>query len=635
MLFWIPLKILRVNLILATVDEIAFMNYRVRRQGEELGVYSLEELRRRHSTGEFTGAEYIQGERMSDWQPLELVLQQGYRIAPPPLPSSVAVAGPNHAVVWGIVALGVVLFAVFVSLLVQNVRKGYFSALNRAGSQRFLNEPRPQAVAAASKPVLWTTNTLTQTDASERAREFRIRQWLDGYDERGRRNPAVDAEAEQFIRVWIARSYGGAEATNALSLAAESDRLANNPDCTDPLVLTVAANESSKRSDSNSRFERALAAYPASQHKAYPQLYAMVWLAAQAGTNSSRPDELRAPALEQLQKCFADGSFTPDDQQEIAEIFVNGWGRNFLSGNGDSICKIAHEAGTNYQWFALVLEGQNEINEAWKARGNGYANAVTEDGWHGFRSHLSAARNALTEASNLQPDFPLAPCLMMTVSLGDSDITEMRAWFDRTVAAQIDYPGAWSEMRWGLRPDWYGNEVAMLALGKTAINTGRFDTDVPRKFIDCVYDVESEEGIPAGRHIFGRSDIWPLLEKIYQGYIAAPSQEQQRNGWRTSYAVIAYHAGKYDVARTQLEALNWTPQPNIVGQWRLDPTLWTLEIAARTGPQGREISAAEASYQKRDFTEALKQYNDLNSAAVTNERTKEFIKHRLAMLQQP
>lgn len=175
----------------------------------------------------------------------------------------------------------------------------------------------------------------------------------------------------------------------------------------------------------------------------------------------------------------------------------------------------------------------------------------------------------------------------------------------------------------------------MLALGKTAVNTGRFDTDVPRKFVDCVYDVESEEGVPAGIHIFGRSDIWPQLEKIYQGYIAAPSQARQLNGWRTSYSVIAYYAGKYDVARTQLEAMNWTPQPSILAQWRLGATLWPLEIAARSGPQGREVSAAEMSYRNRNLTEALKQYNELNSANVTDTRTKEFIKLRLASLQQP
>ncbi len=76
-------------------------------------------------------------------------------------------------------------------------------------------------------------------------------------------------------------------------------------------------------------------------------------------------------------------------------------------------------------------------------------------------------------------------------------------------------------MRWGLRPRWYGSEAALLALGRTAINTGRFDTDVPRKFFDCVADVESEMELPAGRHnIYGRADIWPEFQKMYEGYIA-------------------------------------------------------------------------------------------------------------------
>ena len=70
------------------------MKYRVRRQGENLGLFSLEELRNRRTTGEFTGAEYIQDENRSDWQPLDLVLQQGYRVTPPPLPPAVSRGGP-------------------------------------------------------------------------------------------------------------------------------------------------------------------------------------------------------------------------------------------------------------------------------------------------------------------------------------------------------------------------------------------------------------------------------------------------------------------------------------------------------------------------------------------------------------
>src|SRR5690349_21394025 len=52
------------------------MNYRMRRQGEDLGAFPLEELRRRLEAGELTGGEYVQGEGKTDWQPLGLVLQQ-------------------------------------------------------------------------------------------------------------------------------------------------------------------------------------------------------------------------------------------------------------------------------------------------------------------------------------------------------------------------------------------------------------------------------------------------------------------------------------------------------------------------------------------------------------------------------
>src|SRR5690348_17642539 len=47
------------------------------------------------------------------------------------------------------------------------------------------------------------------------------------------------------------------------------------------------------------------------------------------------------------------------DQQEIAEIFVNGWAYNFFYRNGDSVCQIVHRAGPSYQWLALTLDGED------------------------------------------------------------------------------------------------------------------------------------------------------------------------------------------------------------------------------------------------------------------------------------
>lgn len=604
------------------------MNYQVRRQGQDLGVFSLEELRLRRESGELSGNDYVRSGEKSDWQPLDMVLLHGYQVSPPPLPAS-ASNKSAQPVIWLLVVLGVVGMCVFFGFFFYQVRRGVLAKTQI----RTAVSTNPDARAAADEPIVWTTNTLTEADVTKTAKAFRVRQWLTGYNERGQRNPECDEAVNRFLETWLANNYGGEQATNADALGKMCESLAADANCTDAIALTMLANETQNQADVVGRFDRALAAFAGSKHRAYPQFCANMWLARNLGSKSPRIAALDAAALEQLQKCFGDGSFTPADQQIVADIFINGWGYNFFYRQAAAVCQIARNAGPDYAWLALVLDGENNISAAWRARGGGYADSVTENGWQGFHSHLAAARKSLTEAWDLQPTFPLAPCRMVYVALGDSDITEMRTWFDRTTTAQIDYSRAWKDLRWGLRPRWYGSTDALLALGKIAVSTGRFDTDVPRKFIDCVYDVESEMNLPAGRHIFGRADIWAEISKIYEGYIAAPSQSKYQAGWRSSYAVIASIAGKYDLARQQLEILNWKPQPSILAEWRLDPALWPLEIAARTGPLGEKITAIETIAKSGHTTEALKQYKDLSLNSGSDARTTEFVYRRIASLE--
>jgi hypothetical protein len=598
------------------------MNYRVRRLGDDLGVFSFEDLRRRRAAGELTGSEHVQAEGMADWQPLDLVLQQGDSSAPPPMMAPASIAGV------GKFAIGLLVAA---------------AAILAVGALVYFRRPAPPTpakptlaalepgMAVANKPVSWNANSPIERDIGKRGREFRLRQWLDGYQKRGHHDPAVDAEAEQFIRAFIANGHGGPGAPKQVALEEECERLARNPACTDPLVLTLAADKSLNNYDRVHRFEAALAAYPGSTHLAYPRLYATVKLLGQLQNRADQSEELNTSALALLPQCFSDGSLTPADQQEIAEIFVHGWASGFFAANDAPVCEIVHNAGPSYQWLALVLDGDRYITEAWKERGSGYSNTVTSDGWLAFGKDLADARRILIQAWKLQPAFPIAPCLMITVCLGDSNIDEMRTWFDRTVAVQMDYPGAWSSLRWGLRPRWYGSEAAVLALGMAAINTGRFDTDVPRTFFDSVSDVESDSELPAGRHIYGRADIWPQFQRMYQGYIAEPVEAHDRNGWRTSYAVVSFFAGKYDVARQQLEALDWKPAPGHLSSWGVDLSSMPLEVAARTGSLGAQVSAAEAARASGDVSAALKQYSDLGSAAA-DARSGEFIRRRVATL---
>src|SRR5262249_45071235 len=149
---------------------------------------------------------------------------------------------------------------------------------------------------------------------------------------------------------------------------------------------------------------------------------------------------------------------------------------------------------------------------------------VSDQGWKGFAGHLASAHSALEKAWKLHPERALAPAIMIKVAMGESEPEQMRSWFDRAIAAQIDIPMAWSSMRWGLRPRWFGSLDAILALGYRAVDTKRFDTDVPRMLFDCISDVESEQELAPGEHIYGRFDIWPHLQQMYEGYIAESSQ---------------------------------------------------------------------------------------------------------------
>lgn len=491
------------------------------------------------------------------------------------------------------------------------------------------------ALELASKPILWNSNTITAEDVRKTGRAFRVRQYLEGYKQNGQRDPSTDAAAVQFIESWINCHFGTPTEQAAIPpLAPLSDKLAANPNCTDPLVLTVAAINAVELRESLRRLERAVTGFANSRHKAYPHFYATVTLADKlVRDKADRQPVLDAAAVQLLKQALADGSLLPDDQSEIANALVFGWGVDFFHRNAATICPMVRTSGKDFAWLALVLEGEWEIKQGWRARGSGYADTVTEKGWREFQAHLAKAREHLTQAWQLNPQRPLAPARMVYVSLGETGLAEMRLWFDRTVAAQLDYPGAWSNLRWGLRPRWYGDPQAMLALGKAALNTRRFDTDVPRILFDTISDVEAELKLPPGRHIYGRAEIWPLLQTMYEGYIADPSQAAVRDGWRNTFSAVAYLARKYDVAQKQLAALNWESRRSNLTGWGNDLSLMALEVAARTGPAGKQITEAEQARDTEDFTKAITILSALKDTPNLEPRTLQFIQDRLTTLE--
>jgi hypothetical protein len=618
------------------------MNYHLSRDGQNLGVFPLDELRRSRAAGRFDGSEFVWCAGMTEWQPIDSVLTAKPAPSAPPVISATATANSNRSL---FIALGTVLAMLAIGAVVVFglVRRGLRSADRFAttsaraeAAARADGDEEPfaesTAMAAASAPVEVGTNSQTAADRLKRGHEFRERQYIDGYKLRGERNDKVDARSLELLQGWVAANFGGEANSDAPALQSLANQLAGDANCTDPVVLTAAAVNSAEVHEAVRRLERAANGFENSQHRAYPKFFTTVLLGNKIfADRTDRLPVLDATALQYLKTALTDGSVQPSDQAEVGEILIGGWANNFFTRNAGEVVNAVEAQGKSFRWLALTLRGEMEIDRAWAARGDGYADSVGEKNWEGFRSHLVLARKALTQAWRLEPKLPLAPCRMMSVALGQSSIGEMRRWFDRTVAAQIDYPGAWNAMRWGLRSRWYGDRDAMLAFGVTALNTHRYDTDVPRVFFDSALDIESESKLNPGQRIFEFHRVWPHVQEMYEGYIAATTNDCQR-GWRSTYAVVASLSQSYDIAAQQFAAMNWQPVTENFKDWRVDLSLLPPEIKARTGPHAVLVAKAEARRKLNLTADALAIYRTL-AATNLDELTRTFVLDRLTTLE--
>jgi hypothetical protein len=95
---------------------------------------------------------------------------------------------------------------------------------------------------------------------------------------------------------------------------------------------------------------------------------------------------------------------------------------------------------------------------AWKARGTGYANTVTKEGWQLFRERLAKGRSELEGASQEERS-PTWYSAMQVVALGEG--WERDAYdrlFDEAVACEPRYQNFYIRKSYYLLPRWNGSE---------------------------------------------------------------------------------------------------------------------------------------------------------------------------------
>ena len=108
---------------------------------------------------------------------------------------------------------------------------------------------------------------------------------------------------------------------------------------------------------------------------------------------------------------------------------------------------------------AHIALGQAFVDYAWKARGNGFADTVTEEGWHGFHDRLAEARRVLTEVSSATDKGPHWYSVMQTVALGQAwERDDYESLFAEAVRVEPRYDDFYSAKARYLLPRWSGED---------------------------------------------------------------------------------------------------------------------------------------------------------------------------------
>jgi hypothetical protein len=251
-----------------------------------------------------------------------------------------------------------------------------------------------------------------------------------------------------------------------------------------------------------------------------------------------------------------------------------------LRRRGTEAADIFKQAANAPEWIKEFGQGRGYQAAAWASRGDDWGRNVTEAGWAGWAKNLGYAREHFTKAWELNTKDPAAAACMIEVAMGDGgEKQEIRRWFDRSVAAQMDYWDAYRGLIWALRPRWLGSHEEMLQFGDECLRTGRFNTCVPSYYFKVVRDIASEE--KNGNAIYTRPRIYRNLKLALDSYFESNETPLSMTYAHTLAAVVEYKNGNLPAARTHLAAIQFHPDPAGDSVFQQEIPKMMQEISAR------------------------------------------------------
>jgi len=354
---------------------------------------------------------------------------------------------------------------------------------------------------------------------------------------------------------------GTREFVNQLNTRAEKLEKTNSDDPAFQLMVGIVLEDKARKEQ---LLRQAIAGFQGGQYSPY------LLFAAASALGKSMDDrngdirqiaETDQIAIEALKRSLGTDSFRTDEMSVLRWRMCSQSVDSFVRRHGVEFADIFATASNLPDWIREFGQGNGYLGAAWQARTGGWAHEVTEAGWEGWRHNLAKARIHLTKAWELNPRDPAAAANMIEVAMGDKgDKQEMRRWFDRSVAAVMDYYDAYRALIWGLRPRWLGSHEEMLLFGDECLKTGRFDTCVPYQYLSIVADIASEDNRTS---IYDRPAIASNCRLALEKYFETPDMPLSAIYGHTLAALLNFKAGNAAEAKTHMAAIQFRPDTGL------------------------------------------------------------------------
>jgi hypothetical protein len=385
------------------------------------------------------------------------------------------------------------------------------------------------------------------------------------YDTVGVKNPKWDEPAKKAIAEYVKIRARTEDSETGSVFVGEYAQEATEAGCEDPLVRYLycrfAPDHSSKPLKYwQDQFRKAAQGLENSGYSTILKFYANDRTANVLWENREQDlwqevTQYRRAAMNDLTVALQDKSLPPEEIYESCDLLLS-----TISANDKELTDAYQqiEGPLFKNWpnssASYFVKGKFYYQFAWRARGGGYADKVTEEGWKGFKDNLAVAEAAYRKAWSLNPKDVRIPTEMIEMAVSQQkDRAEMELWFQRGMQLNTNnHEVCIKKMRY-LMPQWYGSFEEMVAFGRECVASKKWGGRVPLVLAETYYDYAQLLDEKERDGYWRQPQVWPDIQASYKKFFEL--NPHPAGFYQYNLAYYAYVCGQWNDFNAQIKLI--------------------------------------------------------------------------------